>query len=261
MSARRLRFIALAIMLLLALLAGGLLFAFKLGGYHISDLLLQVSRLLESYPLAGYGIFFLIFFVVSMLAVIPLSPIAMLGGALYGLSVGFMLSAAATLLSSAVAFLLSRHAFRAPIHRWLSHHLILSRIDHEISRRGWHFVLILRLSPLVPFGLGSYALGLTTVRIRDFLIGTLGALPALFALIYAGSLSGMALSIMFGAKAMPKPVEIGLFSGGLVFTFLMLAYFTHIARKAIRMDMQQLRADPAVAVDTEAAAETAEAGE
>ncbi|MDD4914308.1 MAG: VTT domain-containing protein [Methylococcales bacterium] len=236
MSARRIRYLALGVLVVLALLALAFLVSIKLGEYTLTDLLLLLSRLLESYRLAGYGIFMLTFFIVSMLAVIPLSPIAMLGGALYGVPMGFLLSSVATLLSSVAAFVLSRHALRAPIHRWLSHHLVLARIDDEIARRGWHFVLILRLSPLVPFGLGSYALGLTTVRLRAFLFGTLGALPALFALVYAGSLSGMAISFMLGAKAMPRPIELALFVAGLIFTVVMLMYFTHIARKAIRMD-------------------------
>ena len=243
LSAHRLRHLTRILLGLLALLAAAFLATLRLGDYHLADLLRLLAAVLETYRTAGYGIYLLTFFVAAMLGIVPLSLIAVLGGALYGVVSGFVLASAATLASSVAAFLLARHAFRAPIHRWLSHHLVLSRIDEEIARRGWRFVLLLRLSPVVPFSLGSYAFGLTTVRLRAFLIGTLGALPALFAFVYTGALSGLALAIL-GGKAVPGPLEMGLFGLGLLFTLVTLVYFAGIARKAVRGDLLR-RAVPA----------------
>jgi uncharacterized membrane protein YdjX (TVP38/TMEM64 family) len=161
----------------------------------------------------------------------------MLGGALYGTMTGFLLSAAAAMASALAAFLLSRYAFRSAINRWLSRHLVLSRIDEEIAARDWRFVLLLRLSPVIPFSLGSYALGLTTLRLGAFLLGTLGALPALFAFVYTGALSGLAVTTLAGAKAAPRPLEVTVLAAGLVFTVVTIVYFAGIARKAMREDL------------------------
>lgn len=239
---RRIHFLTRALFALVVCLAIAFLISVKLGEHRLPDLLRLLAQALETYRVAGYGIYLLTFFIAAMVGIIPLSLIAVVGGALYGAFYGFILSAAATLTSSIAAFLLSRYAFRALIHRWLSHHMVLARIDEEIARRGWHFVLLLRLSPVVPFGLGSYAFGLTTVTLRSFLLGTLGALPALFAFVYTGALSGMAVATLLGRQAKPGPLEMALFGIGLLVTFVTIVYFAQIARKAIRGDLLQTRA-------------------
>jgi uncharacterized membrane protein YdjX (TVP38/TMEM64 family) len=250
LSPRRIRFLARALLALVLLFAITLIAAMKLSEVRLADLLQLLAQVLETYRVAGYGIYLLTFFIAAMVGIIPLSLVAMVGGALYGAINGFLLSAAATLASSIAAFLLSRYAFRAAIHRWLSHHMVLARIDEEIARRGWRFVLLLRLSPVVPFSLGSYAFGLTTISLHSFLLGTLGALPALFAFVYSGALSGMAVATLLGTQARPGPFEMALFGIGLLVTFVTIVYFAQIARKAIRGDLLRPPATPdAVAAD------------
>ena len=46
---------------------------------------------------------------------------------------------------------------------------------------------MMRLSLLVPFNLSNYVLGATSVRIRDFVIGTLGLLPLVAFFVYIGT--------------------------------------------------------------------------
>jgi uncharacterized membrane protein YdjX (TVP38/TMEM64 family) len=213
----------------------------KVSGLRLPDLLRLLAEVIENYRVAGQGIYLFAFFAAAMAGIVPLSLIAVMGGALFGALQGFLLSASATVISAVAAFLLSRYAFRAPIHRWLSQHMVLSRIDEEIARRGWRFVLLLRLSPVVPFSLGSYAFGLTKVGFRAYLLGTLGALPALFAFVYTGAVSGMAVATMLGTKAGPGALETVLFGCGLVFTVVMIVYFAQIARKAIRSDLLRPR--------------------
>lgn len=51
-------------------------------------------------------------------------------------------------------------------------------MDSAIGRDGLKVVFLLRLSPLFPFSLGNYALGLSSVRLLDFVGATLvGILP------------------------------------------------------------------------------------
>lgn len=51
-------------------------------------------------------------------------------------------------------------------------------VDAAIGRDGLKVVFLLRLSPLFPFSLGNYALGLSSVRLLDYVGATLvGILP------------------------------------------------------------------------------------
>jgi uncharacterized membrane protein YdjX (TVP38/TMEM64 family) len=45
---------------------------------------------------------------------------------------------------------------------------------------------LLRLSPVLPFNLLNYALGLTSVRFADYLIASIGMLPGTLLYVYAG---------------------------------------------------------------------------
>ena len=41
-------------------------------------------------------------------------------------------------------------------------------VEHAIEHEGWKIVLLLRLTPLVPFNLLNYALACTAVRFWDY---------------------------------------------------------------------------------------------
>lgn len=54
-------------------------------------------------------------------------------------------------------------------------------VDSAIGRDGLKVVFLLRLSPLFPFSIGNYALGLSSVRLLDYVGATLvGILPGAF---------------------------------------------------------------------------------
>jgi len=45
-------------------------------------------------------------------------------------------------------------------------------VDHIVTQSGWKTVLLLRLTP-VPYSIVSYFLGVTKVKVKDYLIGSL----------------------------------------------------------------------------------------
>jgi len=53
-------------------------------------------------------------------------------------------------------------------------------------KHGWRFVCLLRMSPIMPFAITSYALGLSPIRARDYTFGTVASLPALFGYVCIG---------------------------------------------------------------------------
>ena len=66
----------------------------------------------------------------------------------------------------------------------------LNALDRAVARNGFRVILLLRLDPIfLPFAPLNYALGLTGVRFRDYLLASwLGMFPASVLYVYFGSL-------------------------------------------------------------------------
>jgi uncharacterized membrane protein YdjX (TVP38/TMEM64 family) len=101
-------------------------------------------------------------------AMVPRTVLAAAGGLLFGPFTG----AAYVLIGAAAGALV---AFA--IGRWLGRDFIATRrraagVDRWLGARGFLGVLTLRLLPIAPFGLVSYAFGTTAVSMRAFLAGT-----------------------------------------------------------------------------------------
>ena len=60
-------------------------------------------------------------------------------------------------------------------------------IDRAISKNGFKFVVLLRLSPLLPLAASNYLYGLTSVDLGRYVLGSwLGMLPGTYAYVTAG---------------------------------------------------------------------------
>lgn len=139
---------------------------------------------------AGGVLFAAVQVLVAVSGVLPASLLGVAAGVLYGLPAGFALSGASTLGGAVLAFALSRSVFRPAVARFLAGRTRLRELDGLIARDGWRFACLLRVSPVMPFAVTSYALGLSSIGLRDYLIGTLAAMPALFGYVLLGALAG-----------------------------------------------------------------------
>jgi uncharacterized membrane protein YdjX (TVP38/TMEM64 family) len=150
-----------------------------------------LARAVQGAGPAGWLIFALAQAAVAMAGVIPASLLGVAAGAVYGAWLGFVLAAAGTLLGGWLAFLLARSLLRPWVERVLAARAggRLAGLDAAVARDGWRFVCLLRISPIMPFALTSYALGLTRIGRRDYLLGSLASLPALAGYVGIGSLA------------------------------------------------------------------------
>ena len=121
--------------------------------------------------------------------VLPASLLGLAAGALYGIPTGFVLCGLSTLAGAVIAFRLSRSLFRGRMERMLRNRPRLADFDRRLATESWRLVCLLRVSPVMPFAATSYMLGLSAVRERDYLVGTLFALPALFGYVCLGYLA------------------------------------------------------------------------
>ena len=106
-----------------------------------------------------------------------------------GLPLGFLLAAGGTMGGALLSFGLSRSLFRNNLARQLARRPRLARFDALLARGGWRVVCLLRLSPIMPFAATSYALGMSSVGIEAYALGTVASLPALLGYVYIGTLA------------------------------------------------------------------------
>lgn len=85
-----------------------------------------------------------------------------------------------------MALLLSRHWLSKTIKKkCLSNHRSFIAINHVITKEGWRTVFLLRLTPF-PYSVVSYLLGLTTLKVKDFVIGSLVVVVHIGIWLYIG---------------------------------------------------------------------------
>lgn len=133
---------------------------------------------------AGPIAFVLLYAALTVLLV-PGSVITAVGGALFGVGLGTLLAVIGASLGATAAFGLGRRLGRAEVEALAGRRV--GSLDRWLGRRGFVAVLYLRLVPVVPFNVFNYVAGVTALRLRDYVLGTLlGIIPGAFAFAALG---------------------------------------------------------------------------
>jgi uncharacterized membrane protein YdjX (TVP38/TMEM64 family) len=173
-------------------------------------------------------------YVVASVAFVPGSILTLAAGAIFGLGKGVVTVFIAAMLGSAAAFLVARYLARPAIERRLAGNTRFAAIDRAIGAQGRKIVFLLRLSPVFPFNLLNYALGLTKVRFFDFFIASAGMLPGTLLYVYYGKLAGDVAALASGAAVAKGPEYYAVLVLGLVATIVVTTIVTRIARRALQ---------------------------
>lgn len=132
-------------------------------------------------PLVYVSAFFLI-----ILVLLPPTLMTLTAGFLFGPYAGLLISMACVNLGGICIFLVARYLGQEGVRRFLPGRL--SQLDEKLTHRGLLTVILLRLT-FVPFGIVSLSAGVSSIRKRDFLLGTLvGTFPATFMITWIGDI-------------------------------------------------------------------------
>ncbi|KAF8109947.1 hypothetical protein N665_0089s0066 [Sinapis alba] len=154
---------------------------------QINTFLTQFSTLIEGYGPAGYALFIAVYAGLEILA-IPALPLTMSAGLLFGSLIGTIIVSISGTMAASVAFLIARYFARERILKLVEGNKKFLAIDKAIGENGFRVVTLLRLSPLLPFSLGNYLYGLTSVKFVPYVFGSwLGMLPGSWAYVSAGA--------------------------------------------------------------------------
>lgn len=210
---------------------GGLL-ALLLAGRWLASLIPRFAGYVES--LGSWGpVMFVLGYVIATVAMVPGSLLTLAAGALFGLTKGTAIAFLSATLGASAAFLLSRHVARGEIERRLSGDPRFVAIDRAIRHQGRTIVLLLRLSPVFPFNLLNYALGLTQVRYLDFLIASIGMLPGTLLYVYYGRLVGDVARLASGIPLHGTSGSYVVLGIGLLATIALTILVSRTARRAV----------------------------
>ena len=119
-----------------------------------------------------------------LLALVPRSVLAAAAGLVFGPLLGSAYVLTGVALGALVAFAAGRILGRD----FVASRSRLSRAGAWLTDRGLWGVLVLRILPVAPFGLVSYGLGTTGIRVRSYLVGTaIGAAPSTVVYAHLGA--------------------------------------------------------------------------
>lgn len=218
-----------AVLLVLLLLALGLL-ATQLPLLDLARGLIDRVRDAGAWGALAYGVAA----AVAIVLMVPGSLLTLGAGFLYGPGWGLLVASPASVLGATGGFLVARYLLRSQVAERLGRLPRVAAIDKAVGERGLQVVLLLRLSPVLPFILLNYALGLSGVRLGAYVLGSaVGMLPITCAYVYLGSLVPSVAGL--GGSGLPEgPLGQALLWGGLAATVALTVYLTRLASRALK---------------------------
>ena len=176
---------------------------------------------------------FIVGYALAVVALVPGSLLTLAAGAVFGLGQGVAYVFVAAVLGSSAAFLIARYVARSAVERRLANNPRFAALDTALGEQGWKIVLLLRLSPVFPFTMLNYSLGLTKVRFGDYLLASVGMLPGTLLYVYSGKLAGDVASLAGGAAVERGPAYYLVLGLGLAATLGVTMLITRMARRSL----------------------------
>jgi len=139
------------------------------------------------------GVLFVLGYALATVLMVPGSVSTIAAGLIFGLAGGFAVALLGASIGSTLAFLIARYVARKPLSARLEKHPKFKAVDAAVEELGYKIVLLLRMSPLVPFNLQNYLFGVTKVGLASFVGASLvGMAPGTFLYVYLGSIGAKA---------------------------------------------------------------------
>ena len=220
------------IVLALVALAALILIGRRLGAY-----IPQFAEWVDTLGVWG-PIVFIVGYALATVAFIPGSLLTLAAGAIFGLARGTLLVFIGAAIGSALAFLVARYLARSSIEHRLESRPRFATIDRAVAKEGRKIVFLLRLSPIFPYNLLNYALGLTSVTFRDYVIASFGMLPGTFLYVYYGKAIGSLAAVAGGAEVEKGVGYWVVLGAGLLATLVVTTFVTRIAGRALAQEVQ-----------------------
>lgn len=162
----------------------------------VSDLRARVEAAGPWGPVA-----FVAAYAIVTLAPLPKNVLSASAGVLFGIEAGVAVVLAGATVGASVGFGLARLLGREAVEQWAGPRI--RRGEELLRRHGALGVFVARLVPVVPFTVINYASGLSPIRFRSYLLGTVpGMVPGTVAYVALGAYGMHTTSWEFIAAAL-----------------------------------------------------------
>lgn len=223
---------------------GGLLYGGRQAGAYVPKFAAWVAEQ------GAWGpILFILGYALATVAFIPGSLLTLAAGAIFGLAFGTLYTFLGATLGSGLAFLVARYLARGAIEKKIAGNAKFAAIDRAVGKEGFKIVALLRLSPIFPFNLLNYSLGLTKVPFLQYLAACFAMLPGTLLYVYYGKAAGSLAAAAGGAKPQGGTAGTVLLVVGLVATIGVTAFVTRLASRALKKEIGDDPTIPPVAAN------------
>ena|ERR1051326_1102445 len=182
---------------------------------------------------AAGGVLYAVFYIAGTALFFPGLPLTLGAGFLYGAIIGTLVVSPASVAGATLAFLIARYLARDWVTRRLKKYPQAAAIDRAIEKNGFKAVVLLRLQPVLPFNILNYALGLTSIRLRDYMLASwIGMFPATVLYVYLGSIMNDISDLLRGRPNSGMAGHLLLW-GGLAAIVVLVWWLGRIAKNAL----------------------------
>jgi len=154
----------------------------------VYDILIWV---IESFQAGGLPLLFAMMIVQALAIPIPSELVLIAGGLAFEFPFGWLVGALGSMVAALISFYISRKGGRSLAIRFVGEKGI-NFADNWFNRWGTWAVLLGRFAPFIPFDAISYSAGLTTIKLKNFMVPTvIGTLPRALFYTSLGSFFGV----------------------------------------------------------------------
>eukprot|EP00882_Tetradesmus_deserticola_P017294 GHRQ01018524.1.p1 GENE.GHRQ01018524.1~~GHRQ01018524.1.p1 ORF type:complete len:383 (+),score=132.56 GHRQ01018524.1:91-1239(+) len=215
------------------------------------DNLHKVLLWVHSHRIAGFVIFCLLYIWFTVLF-LPSALLAACAGAIYGFLPAVPLVWVCAVVGETISFLLGRFLLKKWVKELTADWPMWTALDAALSEDGWKLVVLLRVSPVVPFSIINYALGSSSLPFLHYWWpSVVGIVPSLIIYIYLGSLAADVSSAISGggAHAAPPAAKVAIIVTGAVSALAAMVLSGVYTKRAIDKRLAQVHVHEEVAVE------------
>lgn len=226
------------IAVILARVAGVALVAVLAWRLPASGWVVGLADWMRGHGSAGVALF-VVAYAAGVVALLPGSLFTLAAGFAYGPIGGLLVASPASVLGATAAFLLGRTVLRGWARKQISQSSKAGALDRVIGDDSFKLILLLRLSPAIPFNVLNYALGLSSASVGRYVGASfIGMLPGTWMYAYLGSLATTAAGLADASRG-GGTARLTLTIAGLVATVIVIILVTRAARKALDAELSR----------------------
>jgi len=219
---------------------------FVIPGSPAQKILIDFMEWLKGIPIIG-GAFLLSFlYAVALVLCLPGTPFNLAAGFLFGISIGSIVNIVGCDLGACISFFIGRGLGR----EWAQQKILTNQkyelIDKAVERNAFLIIFLIRLSPVLPFGICNYLFGITTVSFPLYwLATTAGLIPCTVAYTYLGSLM-RDLTDIYSENGEQKEKQTYFIIAAVFMTVLGIIVITLVTKRTLEktMDERKRETDP-----------------